>query len=195
MPVALRPAFVLAQEALRQGRAIFTPAERARVELARFRGFLLGLPEALLPGTPQDIVDILLTRHATLRQRFDETCSALVRATMTADLTPDQSFRGRVYAWLERGFSKLFFVKTSMRGDRHAAAQIGVRLSMIEYLSAGTTAILIASCMSAYAIAERIPWLREAADRSLVRKLRKRLAGYGHAEFTTDAASYRPVHA
>jgi len=195
MPVALMPAFSLAQEALRQGRATFTPAERARVELARYRGFLLGLPEALLPGEPQDIVDILLTRHATLRQRFDETCSALVRATMTADLAPDHSFRGRVNAWLEQGFSKLFFVKNTMRGDRRAAAQVGVRLSMIDWLGAGTTAILIALRMSAYAFAARIPGLRDAADRSLVRKLRKQLARYGHAEFTTNAAAYRPVHA
>src|ERR1700722_1766204 len=195
MPVALMPAFSLAREALRQGRATFTPAERARVELARYRGFLLGLPEELLPGAPQDIVDVLLTRHATLRQRFDETCSALVRATMTADLAPDQSFRSRTYAWLERGFSKQFFVKNSMRGDRHAAAQVGVRLSVMDYISAWTTAILITSRMSAYAIAARIPGLRDAADRSLVRKLRKQLARYGHAEFTTDAATYRPVHA
>jgi hypothetical protein len=195
MPVALMPAFALAKKALRQGRATFTPAERARVELARYRGFLLGLPEELLPGEPQDIVDALLTRHATLRQRFDETCGALVRATMTADLAPDQSFRGRAHAWLEQGFSKLFFVKNYMRGDRHSAAQIGVRLGIVDWLAVGTAAILIASRMSAYAIAARIPGLRDSADRSLVRKLRKQLAGYGHAEFKTDAATYRPVHA
>jgi hypothetical protein len=195
MPVALMPAFALAQEALRQGRATFTAAERARVELARYRGFLLGLPTELLPVAPRDIVDVLLTRHATLRQRFDETCSALVRATMTADLAPDQSFRSRTYAWLERGFSKQFFVKKSMRGDRHAAAQVGVRLSAMDYLSAWTTAFLITLRMSAYAIAARIPGLRDAADRSLVRKLRKQLARYGHAEFTTDAATYRPMNA
>src|ERR1700689_2932953 len=39
MPVALMPAFALAQEALRQGRATFTAAERARVDLARYRGY------------------------------------------------------------------------------------------------------------------------------------------------------------
>jgi hypothetical protein len=195
MPVALMPAFSLAKEALRQGRTTFTLTERARVELARYRGFLLGLPEELLPGEPQDIVDILLTRHATLRQRFDETCSALVRATMTADLAPDRSFAGRVHAWLERGFSKLFFVRNYMRGDRHAAAQVGVRLSIVDCLGAGATAILIASRMSAYAIAAHIPVLRDATDRLLVRKLRKQLARYGHAEFTTDAATYRAVHA
>jgi ER-bound oxygenase mpaB/B'/Rubber oxygenase, catalytic domain len=195
LPVALMPAFRLARKALRQGRTTFSRAERARVEMARYRGFLLGVPEELLPSAPQDIVDLLLTRHATLRQRFDETCSALVRATMTADLAPDHSLRGRAYAWLERGFSKLFFVKNFMRGDRCAAGEVGVRLNLIDYLSAATAAILIASRMSTYAIAARIPGVRDAADRSLVRKLRKQLARYGHAEFTTDASTYRPVHA
>jgi hypothetical protein len=174
MPVALMPAFSLARKALRKKRTTFTPAERSRVELARYRGFLLGVPEELLPSTPQDIVDVLLTRHATLRQRFDETCSALVQATMTADLAPERSLRGRAYAWLERGFSKLFFVKNSMRGDRHAAAEVGVRLSLADYLSAVTAATLITSRLSAHAIAASIPGLRDAADRSLVRKLRKR---------------------
>jgi ER-bound oxygenase mpaB/B'/Rubber oxygenase, catalytic domain len=195
MPVALMPAFALGRQALRQGRTTFTAAERARVELARYRGFLLGLPKELLPEAPQDIVDILLSRHATLRQRFDETCAALVRATMTADLVPDGSVRSRVHAWLEGGFSKWFFVKNSMHGDRNAAAQIGVRLSLSDYVSAAATAILIASRMSAYAIAARIPGIRDAADRSLVRKLGKQLARYGHAEFTTDASTYQPVQA
>jgi hypothetical protein len=33
------------------------------------------------------------------------------------------------------------------------------------------------------------------ADRSLVHKLAKQLEGYGHAEFTTNADTYRPAHA
>jgi hypothetical protein len=193
MPVALMPAFSLAREALRQGRTTFTPAERARVELARYRGFLLGLPEELLPDTPQDIVDVLLTRHATLRQRFDETCAALVHATMTANLAPDDSIHSRLHGWLERGLSKLFFVRNSMRGDRHAAAQVGVQLGVTDYLSAAAAAILISVRMSSYAIATRVPFLKNAADRSLVRKLGEQLANYGHAEFTTDAAAYRPA--
>jgi hypothetical protein len=194
MPVALMPALSLAQQALRQGRTTFTPAERAHVELARYRGFLLGLPEELLPGAPQDIVDVLLTRHATLRQRFDETCGALVRATMTADLAPDHSILSRTYAWLEGGFSKSYVVKNFMHGDKNAAAQVGVQLNVIDRLSAAIAAILITSRMSAYGLAALIPILRNAADRSLVRKLRKQLARYGHAEFKTNAATYRPVH-
>ena len=48
--------------------------------------------------------------------------------------------------------------------------------------------------MAAYAIAAHIPVISDAADRSLVRKLTKQLKRYGHAEFTTNAATYRPAH-
>jgi hypothetical protein len=48
--------------------------------------------------------------------------------------------------------------------------------------------------MTPYAIAEHIPVIRDAADRSLVRKLTKQLASYGQAGFTTNADTYRPVH-
>jgi hypothetical protein len=48
--------------------------------------------------------------------------------------------------------------------------------------------------MTAYAIAARIPAISDAADRSLVRKLTKQLKRYGRAEFTTNAATYRPAH-
>src|ERR1700685_655122 len=75
MPVALMPIFPLAQKALRRGRTTFTPAERARVDLARYRGYLLGLPQELLGDTPQSIVAIMLTRFATLRKGFDDTCA------------------------------------------------------------------------------------------------------------------------
>src|SRR6202050_3108439 len=128
MPAALLPIFALAQKALRRGRTTFTRAERARVELARCRGFLLGLPRELLADTPQSVVDIMLTRFATLRKGFDETCAALVAATMAADLTPDHSLSSRVHDWMERGFAKLFFVAHSMRGNKHAATEVGVRL-------------------------------------------------------------------
>src|ERR1700689_310455 len=62
MPVALMPIFPLAQKALRKGRTTFTPAERARVDLARYRGYLLGLPRELLADTPQSSPEIMLTR-------------------------------------------------------------------------------------------------------------------------------------
>ncbi len=195
MPAGMISIFLIAQAALRDGRAAFTPAERARAELARYRCFLLGLPEELLADTPQGVVDIFLTRHATLRHGFDDTCRGLVRATMTADLTPDHSLPSRIHAWLEHGFAKMFFVTNVTRGDKEKAAEVGVRLGLADYLGAIAAGLLIASRMTVYGLAARIPGLRDAADRSLVRKLTKQLASYGHAEFTTNADRYRPAHA
>ena len=195
MPAGLLSIFLLALKALRKGRTTFTPAERARVELARYRCFLLGLPEELVPDTPARIVDILLTRHATLRKGFDDTCSGLVRATMAADLTSDHSLAGRFYTWLERGFAKAYFVPKYMRGDKRAAAKAGVQVGVADYVGAAAAGVLIAATMAPYAIAARIPVISDAADRSLVRKLTKQLARYGHAEFTTNADTYRSAHA
>ena len=178
MPAGLFSVYMLAQDVLREGRTAFTADERARVEIARARCFLLGLPEALLETTPQGIVDLMLTRHATLRSGFDHNCSALVTATMAADLRPDFSLSGNLYGWLERGFSKLFFIKNSMRGSKKAAAQVGVRLSFVDYLSALATVVLAGAQMSAYDVAARIPWVRDAADRSLIRALTKQLERY-----------------
>jgi hypothetical protein len=194
MPVGFVSIFPIALKALRQGRTAFTSAERARVELARYRCFLLGLPEELLEDTPQGIVNILLTRFATLRKGFDDTCRALLHATMTADLISDSSLRGRFHAWLERGFSKVFFVANFMRGGKQAAAKVGIRASLGDYIAAAAAGILIAARMAPYAIAARIPVLRDVADRSLVRKLTRVLASYGHAEFATNADKYRPAH-
>jgi hypothetical protein len=195
MPAGLMSIFIIARKALRQGRTAFTPDERARAELARYRCFLLGLPQDLLADTPQSIVDILLTRHATLRKGFDENCAALVHAMLTADLTSDHSLPGRLHTWLERGFAKVYFVTNLMRGGKSAAAKAGVQVGLADYIAAAAAGILIASTMTAYAIAARIPAISDAADRSLVRKLTKQLKRYGRAEFTTNAATYRPAHA
>jgi hypothetical protein len=195
IPAGLISVFLLSQRVLRQGRTTFTPVERARVELARYRCFLLGLPEELLADTPQGIVDILLTRHATLRKGFDENCAALVKATMAAELTSGRSVPERVHAWLEGGFSKVFFVANFAGGDKAVAARMGVQVRRIDYAVAAAAALVIASKMLVYAVAARLPIVRDVADRSLVRKLGKQLAAYGHAEFTTDAQHYRPAHA
>jgi hypothetical protein len=194
MPAGFITTYLLAKQVLREGRTSFTPAERARVELARYRCFLMGLPEDLLADTPQGIVDILLTRHATLRKAFDETCGALVGATMAAELTSDSSLPGRVHAWLEHGFAKVFFVTHFIHGDRQAAAKVGVELRAADYVGAAIAGVLLSSRMAAYAAASHIPVVRDAADRSLVHKLGKQLARYGHAEFTTNAETYRPAH-
>jgi small basic protein len=113
---------------------------------------------------------------------------------MAADLTADQTMPGRLHAWLERGFAKSYFVANFMRGDKRAAANVGVRLGLSDHIAAAMAAIVIISRMTVYAMAARVPVLRQTADRSLVRKLTRQLARYGHAEFTTNAETYRPAH-
>jgi hypothetical protein len=171
MPVGFFSIFPLAQKALREGRTSFTPVERARVEIGRYRCFLLGLPEDLLPTTPQGIVDILLTRHATLRKETDANCLALVRATMTADLTMGQSLRARAHAWLERGFSRVLYLAKFAHGDKRAAAAVGVQVGFSDYVAAVATGILTSSQMTIYGVAARMPGIDDIADRSLIRKL------------------------
>jgi hypothetical protein len=82
-----------------------------------------------------------------------------------------------------------------MRGDKRAAARVGVEVGAGDYIGTVLAALVIASRMTAYAIAARIPLLRDAADRSLVRKLTRQLARYGHAEFTTKAETYQTARA
>jgi hypothetical protein len=195
LPAGLLSIVPLSQKVLREGRTAFNPDERARVELARYRCFLLGLPRELLAETPREIVDIHFTRFATLRKGFDDTCGALIRATLTADLKPDNSLSSRLHAWLETRFAKVYFTRTSMHGDKEAAAKIGVRLGIIDYFAATAAGVLIAVRMAPYSVAAHIPVVSDAADRLLVRKLHRQLARYGHAEFTTNSDTYRPAHA
>jgi len=135
----------------------------------------------------------MLTRFATLRKGFDDTCSALVHATMTTDLTTDHSWRSRFHAWRERGFSKVFVGVSFMRGGQQAA--VGVRVGLGDNVAAAVAGIVIAARMAPYVIAARIPVISDVADRSLVRKLTRLLASYGHAEFTTNADAYGSAHA
>lgn len=195
MPAGLIGVFLLAHQVLSQGRTTFTPREQAIVELSRYRCFLLGLPEDLLAETPREITDMMMTYGATLRAGFeDATCGALVRATMAADMFPDQSLAGRVEARMERSFAKLFFLKNFVAGDRREAARIGVELTPVDYVWAGATMLWITSHVQAYSFADRIPVLRDFADEHLVQKLHKQLGRYGHAEYATHAEHYRPPH-
>jgi hypothetical protein len=194
MPAGLMSIFIIARNALDRGRTAFTPAERAHLELARYRCFLLGLPQDLLADTPQAIVDLLLTRHATLRKGFEDNCAALVHAMLTADLTGDHSLRGRLHTWLERGYAKVFFVKNLIRGGKTAAAKVGIDVGLTDYIAAAVASVLIAASMAAYDIAARLPFIRDAADRALVRILTKQLKRYGQAQSTTNAPAYRPAH-
>jgi hypothetical protein len=195
MPAGLIGAFLLAQQVLREGRDTFTHDERAQLELSRYRCYLLGLPEELLADTPREISDLMLTRAATLRAGYeDATCGALVRATMAADLSHENTLAARLDALMERSFAKWFFLRNFVDGDRHAAARVGVDVTPVDYVLAAATMGWIAAHVQAYGLAERIPIVRDIADARLVRKLRKQLQRYGHAEYATHDERYRPMH-
>lgn len=192
MPAGLIAIFLMSYEIVESGRTHFNREERARVELARYRCFLLGLPEDLLADTPQGIVDLMTARGGTLRAGYDDaTCGALLRATMAADLTSGDGLSSRVFDTFERSFAKLFFVKNFMDGDRARSAEIGVPVSWIDLALAAIAGLYVYGRIKAYALASHIPIIRELADRRLVSRLKGHLASFGHAEFTTDAAKYR----
>jgi ER-bound oxygenase mpaB/B'/Rubber oxygenase, catalytic domain len=194
MPAGLIPIYFMSQDVLKAGRTSFTPIERARVELSRYRCYLLGLPEDLLGDTPQDIVKIWCTRSATLRYEYEDgVCGGLLRATMEAELSTDASLGGRILRRLERSFARVFFVKAFLKEDYEAAEKVGVPVSGKDRALYGATMLVIAARMTAYRLADRIPGLRDIADRRLIGKLTRQLASYGHAEFTTNSAEYRPA--
>ena len=186
MPAGLINIFLLSYRLIAAGRRDFSPDERAIVEFCRYRCRLLGLPEMLLPTTPQGIVDIMNVRGATLRASFDDRiCGTLVRATMAAELWPGATWRQRLFRRVERSFSKLFFLKNFMNNDRVAAAQVGVAVTATDQLLFVLAAGHIGITMAAHRLAARLPGWRDIADRRLIARIEKLLANYGHAEFVT----------
>lgn len=193
MPAGLIPVVIMASRAIRQGRG-FTPEERARVEFSRYRCFLLGLPEDLLADTPERIVQIMAARNTTLRDGFDdETCGELIRGTLAAYLPPDHSLPNRLLDQMEKRFSRVFFLRTFLQGDRRRAAEMGIDVELADYLTYAAVAGLVMTNLTAYRAALRTPVLREIADRLLVLRLEQQLKRYGHAAYTTDASQYRPA--
>ncbi|WP_417609569.1 hypothetical protein [Parasphingorhabdus sp.] len=195
MPAGQIGSFLIAFQAMREGREEFTAEERARIEIARYRCFLLGLPEPLLGETPRTITRLMLARQATLRSAFDdETCGALVRGTMNTQLSHDRSPSGRIDRELERGFSKAFFIRQFLQGDTRRAAAMGIHYTLRDRVLALGAAGRIYSRLGLYKLLAEIPVVRGAADRRLVGKLNRLLKRYGHAEFVSDGASYRANH-
>jgi hypothetical protein len=194
MPAGLIGVFLLSFGLLAKGRRTFTPAERAKVELARYRCFLLGLPQDLLADTPEGVVRAMTARNSTLRQGFeDATCGALIRATLAAYLPPDQSMASRLHDGLERRVAKVFFLKHFLKGDADLARKIGVTVTAGDKLVSALVIPTILAQMLAYKAADRIPGLKSLATKALVRKVERLLARYGHAEFVSDAAKYKPA--
>lgn len=192
MPAGQIGSFLLAFQALEEGREAFTPEERARIEIARYRCFLLGLPKALLGEAPREIARLMLARQATLRAAFDdETCGALVRGTLSTELSSDPTPLGRFERQLERSFSKAFFIKHFLKGDTRRAERMGVRYTLFDRKMALMAAAGIFSQLRVFRVLSDIPVVRELADRHLVYKLKGHLKRYGHAEFASDGETYK----
>jgi hypothetical protein len=193
MPAGMIGQYLLARKARQQGRTKFTKGERAVVEFARYRCFLLGLPPELLPSEPADIMHVMHARSALLRDGFDDICRELVRGTMAAYLRPDTTLFDRCAEAVEKSFSKLTFVRTFCGGDRDIAEAMGVSLGPTDLLLVALTAPFIIGRFTAVSHASRIPVLRDITDAYVIGLLKLRLATYGRPEFTTDAAHYTPV--
>ena len=191
MPAGLISSFLISAEVVRAGRTEFDADERAQIETARYRCFLLGLPEELLPADPSGLLKVFLARAATLRKGYDDaTCGELVRATMSAYLRPDRSLRNRVAESFERSFSTAFFIKVFLDGDTEQAAAMGVSMSAADKARVAAAAPLIYGRLKAVGLVNKVPALRPATDAAVTWTLRRRLKAYGHAEYRTDAREY-----
>jgi hypothetical protein len=194
MPAGLIPIFLAAFRIIGEGRRTYTPAERAQVELARYRCFLLGLPEDLLADTPEGVVRMMTARNTTLRDGFDdETCGPLIRATLAAYLPTDRSLVNQVYDLLERRFAKLVFVKHFLGGKHDIAEKIGVPIGNVDMAIGMAVGLGIAAHVKLYELAESIPVVRDLATSLLVYRVQGLLESFGHARFTTDGATYKPA--
>lgn len=190
LPAGMIGPYLTALRAVRAGRE-FTPGERAMVEFYRYRCFLLGLPEELLPSDARGIVDLFHVRGATLRDGFDDDCRRLVDSTMNAYLRPGD---GRFDRWadaVEKSYSKVAFSAAFCGNERTAARQMGVDIGPGDYARIAATGPFIAGRILAVAVAGRRPRLRERADRYLIDQVRHRLDVYGAAESAAHARRIR----
>lgn len=195
VPAGLINIYLLAAKARREGRSEFTASERALVEFGRYRCCLLGLPEELLPATVDETLHVMHTRAALLRDGFDDaTCGELVRATMDAYLPANDTPFDRVADAVEKSFSKAFFIRAFVNGDRKEAAAMGVSLSPGDVVRIAATApFVIGRFLLVQAADDRAGPLRDTIDAFTISVLKGRLATYGNPEFTTDGDKYIPV--
>ncbi len=192
MPAGLIGVFLMSARLLQEGKTEFTAAQKATVELSRYRCFLLGLPEDLLGETPQEIVDLLIARHVTLREAYDdETCGALVRGTLKADLFDSASVTGRVHTWLEDGLSRLVLIKSFLGGDAGRANSIGIDFGLEKKLAATVGMAAVVTHSLYYRVGLQVPGLSQLVDDQLNARLAGLLEHYGHADFVTDPERYR----
>lgn len=193
MPAGMIGQYLTSQQVLRQGRQEFNESERALVEFGRYRCFLLGLPEELLPSTPADTVHVMHARAALLRDGFDSVCRELVNSTMDAYLRPGTTWFDRAAEAVEKSYSKETFVRAFCNGNRGAATAMGVSIGLADRIRIALTGPFIAGRFFAVNRASNIPGLRTVVDRYVIRLLKLRLATYGKPQFTSDSAHYTPI--
>lgn len=183
MPAGMVNMYLLARKMQAAGGTDFNSRERAVVEFTRYRCFLLGLPEELLPTTPADVIRVFHGRGALLRDDFDDaTCGQLVRSTIEAQLDLDGSLSSRVRESIERSWSKIAFCRAFVDGDRERAAAMGVHITAADRVRVGVTSPFVLGRMAlAVALAGR-PRLGRVIDQVTIRVLRRRLADYGAAD-------------
>jgi hypothetical protein len=132
-----------------------------------------------------------MARHVSLREGYDdETCGALVRGTMQANLFDTSSIKGRVHAWLENGFSKFVLIKSFLGGDAERAASIGITFNRREKVAAGAAVATLALKTAFYRVGLGLPVVSDRVDARLNRRLAMLLDMYGHADFVTNAERY-----
>ncbi|MQY23911.1 oxygenase MpaB family protein [Nocardia macrotermitis] len=194
MPAGMIGLYLLAQQIHRKGRTEFTSGERAVVEFARYRCFLLGLPEELLPTTAEGIIQVFHARAALLRDGFDDaTCGGLIRSTMAAYLRSGETRFDRIADSVEKSYSTAGFVIAFCHGNRHVARRMGVSIGVGDLARIAVTAPFIIGRLLVVTAANRVPVLRPAIDRYIVRLVKRRLAAYGNPEFVSDAKNYTPI--
>ncbi|NUV66438.1 DUF2236 domain-containing protein [Streptomyces sp. CAI-121] len=180
MPAGLINTYILARVALRRRRPAFTRRERAVAEFARYRCFLLGLPEELLPTTPEAIVHLFHARAALLRDGFDDaTCGALVRSTMAAQLHQGHGLEPRLTESVERSWSKYFFRQAFCNGNTPAARAMSVGVTRTDTLRVALTAPFVLGRFFLVTAAADQRRLSRLADAYTLRVLRRRLTTYG----------------
>lgn len=194
MPAGLVATYILATTVRRSGRTEFSPRERAMVEFARYRNFLMGLPRELQPDTPDDIVRLMHTRAALLRDGFDDaTCGELMRATMDAYLRPGTGIFERIANAVEKSYSKAAFIRAYCNGNRATAKVMGVTVGLADMVRIGLTAPFIVGRFLIVRRASRIPAVDRFVDAYVTKLVKRRLVTYGKPEFSTDAEHYTPV--
>lgn len=190
VPAGLINIYLLAVTVIRKGRHEFNDEEQATVEFSRYRCWLLGLPEELLPTTPDGIVEVMHARAACLRDDFDETCQRLIDASMKANLRAGQTRFDQAAEAVERSWSKLFILRFR-RGDKDLASTIGITFNLADKARIAATAPFVVGRHAVVLAASRRSWSAKLVDRYVLGLVEKRLATYGNPTHTTDPKSYK----